>query len=147
MIRNNKTRKFGKSTMYGTGLGIGVCLIAWIVIAAGIAYLISNEYISDASTLWLIPAMQLVISFGGSYVAGKAVEEKKAMASVVCASVYLMLLAATTLLLFDSGLYKFAPVMIAVFAGAGLAILLNCYIATRPTHRKRTRYHKQIVQH
>ena len=142
MAQKFRTKKSDKSLAYGVVWGIAVCLTAWVLLSAASAYLIIGEHIQEMSVQWLIPIMQFLTSFGGAYVAGRVVGEKKMVASVATALVYLVALISASLLVFDSELNSFALNLLAISAGAATSIILNYYIINRPARRKRLKYHK-----
>ena len=141
MSHKIKSRKQNIATLGGVAVGVAVCLVAWFLLSAGTALLIINENISEASIHWLIPIMQLIISFAGAFIAGRIVGEKKAIASIACALGYLALLIAASLLVFDNRLFAVAPIIIAISVGVILSVVLNLFIEARPAQRKRARYH------
>lgn len=147
MVRSNKSRNNGRSSLFGTTIGTGICLLLWIACSAVAACLVSSEQFLESSMKWMIPSMQLVISFCGTYVAGKVSSEKKVIASLICAFAYIALLLISTVLLFDSELYGCALIVGTILGGTFLAILLNYYTSRRPAGRKHLKTRKFIVQH
>lgn len=133
----HKSRQSEKSVAVGTTIGVGICILMWILVSGVLAGMITNEYVAEDLLQWIVPCVQLIVSFAGSLFAGKITSGNKGVASAVCAAIYFAAMAGITILVFDGNFVGVLPTAASIALGCVLSILLNLKRSSRSVKGRR----------
>lgn len=127
-------RKQLRMPMYRAVLsGVVIALVISLILTGVFALGIYKESMREEDLIFIAPAIQLLSSFIGAFIAGKGYGQKYILSAAITGTGYTLILMVVSLLLFDCSLSRFVIcLLLSVIGGVTAGFLC---LAKRPTHR------------
>lgn len=137
-MKKLRVKEKGTSTGQQIGIGVLIAVVATVIFASVIALLIIQEVLPESAVTVLCFVGLLVSSFAGCIFTGKRSVSKVAIYSGITAGIYIALMLAIGIVIFDGELEGVLPNTVSILVGYGVACAL-CISRAKSGHKRKWR--------